>query len=1243
MRCFYTVLSLLLVLSVHAQTQLQKIDEKLLQGNNTHNVCILLNDGVDLSSAKNLKIKSDRGKYVYDKLLRKANSSQSAVVNFLNKRKVPFKSYYIVNMISAELDTEALRELALLESVKSIIPDGKFEIPKTQRETSTTRLGTEWGLNKIKAPDVWTLGYNGQGVIIGGQDTGYEWDHDALKGKYRGWDGVSADHDYSWHDAIHTLSGANPCGADSPEPCDDHNHGTHTMGTMVGDDGSGNQIGVAPGAKWIACRNMDKGNGTLSTYVECFEWFLAPYPVGGTAAQGNPDMSPHVINNSWSCPVSEGCDASNYAVMEQALENLRNSGVVIVVSNGNDGSGCETTFNPAAFFKNSFSIGSTTSSDAVSGFSSRGPVTIDGSNRLKPNVVAPGSSVRSSIRNNTYATFSGTSMAGPHVAGTVALMISANPNLAGKVELIESILEETAVYITSTQTCGVLTPTDIPNNVIGYGRIDALAAVQRALNELHVPLIKIDQYGYPTSAIKVAMISDPQTGYNSSESYTPPGTIHVKDANSHISVFTGSPASWQAGATDALSGDKVWWFDFSSFTTPGTYYISDNLGERSEDFVIDDDPYDQVLETAFKTFYQQRCGVAKLSTHIPSEFTDGICHAQDLTCKFINDPTNPALYKDLSGGWHDAGDYNKYVNFSYAPLMDLLTAYEMNPEAWNDDMNIPESGNGIPDLLDEVKVQTDWLIKMQDDTDGGVHCVVGVLNFATASPPSADANNRYYGPKTTSASFSTASAFAFAARQFIKIKASTAQSYASTLEIAAIDAYNWAVSNPSVTYNNSSVNLAAGEQEIDAYDRSMRQLSAAIYLYALTGNSTYKTYVESNYSNAHLLDWDYAYPFEMQIQNSLLLYAHLEGVTSTVADDIIDTYKLSVESDSENIPSITSSTDAYRAYIKSADIVWGSNSIKCQKGNIYQSYYHYNLNTTNDALLRTAQDDFLHYIHGSNPTGLSYLTNMMGHGAHNSVNTLYHGWYTDGSTMWDDVRSSTYGPPPGFLAGGPNPGWSLDDCCSSTCSGDSDCVTLSPPSGQPPLKSYLDWNTSWPQNSWEITENSISYQAAYLLLLSSRVNLSPEIPSGTGAIKIENGDLEITTMGQGLILSSPNNTLFRLAVSDGGELSTTSIPGAGMESSVLYDGSFYISDHSRGLLIKSPDMSVWRLRVNNSGQFITETSGVLPSGLASQGVGDLQVISSDHGIILKDEDGNCFMLEVDNIGTLFSRAVSCPD
>src|SRR4029077_4971644 len=141
----------------------------------------------------------------------------------------------------------------------------------------------EPGINWINAPDVWAQGFTGQGVVVGGNDTGYRWTHLALKNQYRGWDGSAADHNFNWHDSIH--SGGGTCGADSQVPCDDDGHGTHTMGTMVGFDGGSNQIGVAPGAKWIGWRNMDQGNGMPSTYSECFQFFIAPTDLNGN----NPD------------------------------------------------------------------------------------------------------------------------------------------------------------------------------------------------------------------------------------------------------------------------------------------------------------------------------------------------------------------------------------------------------------------------------------------------------------------------------------------------------------------------------------------------------------------------------------------------------------------------------------------------------------------------------------------------------------------------------------------------------------------------------------------------------------------------------------------------------------------------------------------------------------------------------------------------------------------------------------------
>jgi uncharacterized repeat protein (TIGR01451 family) len=222
---------------------------------------------------------------------------------------------------------------------------------------------------------------------------------------------------------------------------------------------------------------MDRGVGTPTTYLECFEFFLAPYPVGGSPAQGDPTKAPHVINNSWVCPPSEGCD---WASLQTAVENVRAAGIVVVASAGNYGSSCNTVSYPPAIYDAAFSIGATDSGDTIASFSSRGPVTVDNSGRRKPDVSAPGLSVRSSLPGTGYGWKSGTSMAGPHVAGTVALLWSSAPSLVGDVDATEWIIAHTARPRTTTQGCGGDGPSDVPNNVYGWGIVDALAAVQAA-------------------------------------------------------------------------------------------------------------------------------------------------------------------------------------------------------------------------------------------------------------------------------------------------------------------------------------------------------------------------------------------------------------------------------------------------------------------------------------------------------------------------------------------------------------------------------------------------------------------------------------------------------------------------------------------------------------------------------------------------------------------------------------------
>lgn len=458
---------------------------------------IVLAEQADLSGAADLPTKSEKGHYVYETLTAVARQSQQPLLSFLQTQGITHRSYWVANMIWAKGDETAVQAIArradvatiesnpwvqLVESEEWGVESGELarKSPDLQSPNSYLR-SPEWNLVQINATDVWAQGITGQGAVIGGQDTGFDWEHPVLINQYRGWDGTTADHNYNWHDAIHgdnpnTPSG-NSCGFNVPEPCDDQTHGTHTMGTMVGDDGGSNQTGVAPGAEWIACRNMEDGWGTPASYTECFEWFIAPYPIGGNPlTDGDPDRAPHVVNNSWSCPEIEGCSMPD--ILRQVVEAVRAAGIVTVQSAGNSGPGCSTVATPAAIYEASFTVGATNEPDQIAGFSSRGPVAADGSDRLKPNITAPGQSIRSATPGGGYGISSGTSMASPHIAGVVALLIAAEPTLAGQVEELETLIEQTAVPLTTTQGCGDDTPASVPNNVYGWGRVDALAAVE---------------------------------------------------------------------------------------------------------------------------------------------------------------------------------------------------------------------------------------------------------------------------------------------------------------------------------------------------------------------------------------------------------------------------------------------------------------------------------------------------------------------------------------------------------------------------------------------------------------------------------------------------------------------------------------------------------------------------------------------------------------------------------------------
>jgi serine protease AprX len=443
---------------------------------------VLLADQADLRAAYTMTDADARGRYVYHTLTTHAARSQAPLRRWLELHGVRYRAFWAANMLVVDGDRDLIETLARrtdTRAIESNAPTRWVDKPTTRAEYFTAGpAGVEWGVSSVNAPEVWAMGHTGEGMVIGVQDTGMQWDHPALKPHYRGWNGSAADHNYNWHDAIHDAVD-NPCGNDATAPCDDSGHGTHTTGTTSGDDGEGNQIGVAPGARWIGCRNMDGGDGTPARYTECFEFFIAPTDRSGS--HPDPTKRPHVINNSWVCPPSEGCAANT---LEAIVHNTEAAGIFVVASAGNAGPNCGTITDPPALYADAFSVGAYDSTNTLAEFSSRGPVTADSSDRRKPDIAAPGVNVRSAVPPDSYVSMQGTSMAGPHVAGVVALLWSSQPLLARDIAATKALLESTAqpdITVSPAQTCGGIASDAIPNNSFGYGRIDALAAVNAAL------------------------------------------------------------------------------------------------------------------------------------------------------------------------------------------------------------------------------------------------------------------------------------------------------------------------------------------------------------------------------------------------------------------------------------------------------------------------------------------------------------------------------------------------------------------------------------------------------------------------------------------------------------------------------------------------------------------------------------------------------------------------------------------
>ncbi|MGA2063715.1 MAG: glycoside hydrolase family 9 protein [Thermoguttaceae bacterium] len=580
--------------------------------------------------------------------------------------------------------------------------------------------------------------------------------------------------------------------------------------------------------------------------------------------------------------------------------------------------------------------------------------------------------------------------------------------------------------------------------------------------------IMVDQFGFRPQSEKVVIFASPQEGQNAGTKYTPPAKAAVRREPGGATVLTVDLEPWGGGKTDKTSGDKVWYADISALQAPGTYYVYDAQNRvRSYSFRIAADVYAPVLRAAVRAYFYQRCG-GDVPQANGGTWHHPACHlaaGQDRAAVLYVDGRTLGQPRDVHGGWHDAGDYNKYVPFTADVVVPLLMAYELNPSAFGDDWNIPESGNGIPDILDEVRWECDWLVRMQMPDGSVCNRVTERTSKPGVTPDQDNKHERYYTQPTSWATATCAAGLACYARVIAPFPGQAG--YAHKLQAAAERAWAWLERHPDMTPADGKDHGRPSEAADASCDGgregdTSRRVMAAVELWMLDPQPKYEAFFKK-----HRKD---------MIAPCFVEYALLSRADTALAGEVraaLDKFLNDMV-----IGPYRSHADAYLSSLPG--YWWGCNQTKSEYGYRAMFAVRLGLNRAAASEYRAAAEDYVHYLHGRNPLCQVYLTNMGPKGANagagKSIMQPFHTWFAEKSP-WSGPNS--LGPAPGLLAGGPNPyeapPW------------------LVPPGKQPPSKSFRDWNGVWNQehqateNSWAFTEPAIYYQARYVLLLSQFV------------------------------------------------------------------------------------------------------------------------------------------------------------
>jgi hypothetical protein len=571
--------------------------------------------------------------------------------------------------------------------------------------------------------------------------------------------------------------------------------------------------------------------------------------------------------------------------------------------------------------------------------------------------------------------------------------------------------------------------------------------------------LRVDQFGYLPDAAKVAVLANPVIGYNRGFPYSPGDRLELRRADDGSVVLHGPALPVNEGAVDPVSGDSCWWFDFSAVRKPGRYYVFDPRADvRSPVFRIAEDVYAPVLRAATRMYFYQREAFAKKTPYAEAPWTDEAAFTQDRHARAVWARDDASTERELSGGWADAGDTNKYPTFLPDVIHPLLYAWMENPEAFTDDTGIPESGNGLPDLLDEVKWELDWLAKMQD-TDGGVFLKLGAVDYHTPSPLSLNDHPRYYAPKASSSTIAAAAVFAHAARVYARFP--QCQTYAGELRTRSLRAWNWYKSHPR-DYDLDRGVIKSGDADMSPELQDRTEAMAALQLWEIDGDPRFHEAFAAKISAFRQMAYANEWPaYETSHGEALLDYARRPDAEPALRERILRHFRQVC--DQPPILPPAPGSDPYRAWMPLPAYHWGSVLPRAGLGNVALSAISHGLAGGQARLYRERAEGLLHSFHGVNPLGMVYLSNMKACGAELSAMHIWHDWFKHDSQFGAN-------PAPGYVVGGPN----------STYKGSFKWITE-----QPPGKTYADFNDPWPSEAWAITEPGIYYQANYIRLLAS--------------------------------------------------------------------------------------------------------------------------------------------------------------